>query len=260
MNETRSTLAGSRRTGWVAASVSVLFALGSCASLDQVFSAVTGEVPGEAFAAEMQMRVVFPLAFYGYGGDPAHGYGESIGTVWEQTDSESDDVVQYERALLRRNADGTMWWYVASGAHGELSEFEVLVNERFEAIEMVWPDPDTGEIRRHTLREPVRARGEDVEESDAYVVPWHPDEVEDEVDDDYRVHREQVNVTVAAGTFPAEYVRIEERDDPRNVYEVWSSDDVPGRLIRHTITDGDDVWSGELIEVRSGYRTRFGAY
>ncbi len=252
MSESRSML--------TAAVVAVFFTLAACASFDGIFPAVTGETPGEAFAAEMQMRIIFPLVFYGYGGDPEHGYEESIGTVWEQRDSESGDVVRYERALLRRNDDGTMWWYVASGAHGELSEFEILVNERFEAVEMVWPDPDTGEIRRHTMRRPVRATEEDVDEAEAYIVPFHPDEVDDEAADDYRVQREQVNVTVGAGTFPAEYLRIEERDDPRNVYEVWSSDDVPGRLIRHTITDAGDEWSGELVDVRSGYRTRFGAY
>ncbi len=252
MNASRSLL--------TAAVVAVFITLGSCASLDSVVSAVTGEAPGEAFAAEMQMQIIFPLVFYGYGGDPEHGYEESIGTVWEQTDRESGDVLRYERALLRRNDDGTMWWYVASGAHGELNEFEVLVNERFEAIEMVWPDPDTGDIQRHTLRRPVQATEEEVDEAEAYTVPFHPEEVDDEADDDFRVQQEQVNVTVGAGTFPAEYLRIEDREDPRNVYEVWSSDDVPGRLIRHSITEGDDEWSGELVDVRSGYRTRFEAY
>ena len=83
MSESRSML--------TAAVVAVFFTLGSCASFDGVFSAVTGETPGEAFAAEMQMRIIFPLVFYGYGGDPEHGYEESIGTVCRNSPNEFDE-------------------------------------------------------------------------------------------------------------------------------------------------------------------------
>lgn len=244
-------------TGLVAGALT----LGSCAGLDQAISAMSsGDFGAAAFTADLQMRTIFPIVFYGYGGDPEHGYEPSVGTVWEQTDGDTGDVYRYERALLRDNSDGTSWWYASTNAGGEVSEFEVRVTEEFEAVEMVWPDPETGEIRRHELDEPVKASEENVDESDEQVAPVRPEDFEDEELDEYDVNREQVNVTVGAGTFSAEYYRVEDEDNPNNVYEAWYSDDVPGRLIKQTVTDDGSQWSGELVEVETGYSTRFNAY
>ncbi len=251
-----------RATRIMAVGLAAAVVMTGCAAFDSAMAMATGDFDMDRFSAEMQVNMILPIALYGYGGDPQHGYEEGVGTVWEQRDAQSGESFRTERALLRNNPDGTQWWYISVGDGDEISEFEMLVDRDFAAREVLWRDPDTGEIQRITYDEPVRPEDVD-EDSDDYEELEQTADIASFADDPpegFRVTSERQEVTVTAGTFMAEWTRLEPDDAPDEVYETWLSDDVPGRLVRQRWVDGTEEWSGELIRVGDDYRTRFGAY
>jgi hypothetical protein len=192
----------------------------------------------DQMAFQMTYMQVFFLGGYGAGFDD---FEEGQGTAWEitSTDGEEDSSFIGERALLRRNGDGTSWWYLRFNSQEEDEEFEyeVLIDEEYDALEIYLKDPETGEIRHRVFEQDPEgadeAAAEDPEAGDA------DEEWEEPTYDD------------------------EETDDSVE-YRWWTTDEVPGDVVlyewENTTEAESGMLRGELIWVRSGYTTKFGAF
>ncbi|TVR29003.1 MAG: hypothetical protein EA404_15830 [Spirochaetaceae bacterium] len=250
-----------------------------CGSLDGVMSDAFGaalERPTEEFLGQMMAgwtdAMAFQMAYLqvfllgGYGAG-LEQFAEGEGVTWEVVSSDDRDSSTFiaERALLRNNADGTSWWYLAyrtedNGDEVEM-EYEARLNQEYHALEIYFRDPETGEIRHQVLDQPEAATEDDEDWDDL------------EYDDDHVVwdeelgelRRERVRVTVGAGTFDAEllvYDFTDEETGERGEYRWWTTSEVPGELVLYEwegVTEAGTV-RGELMQVRRDYRTRFGAY
>ena len=224
----------------------------------------------DAVLASLIYSQVFFAGGYGYGYD---NFKEGEGVVWEITskDANGAETVEIERALLKRNGDGTAWWLLRYTAEGE-DEFisEALLDSEYELLVFRYRDPETD-----TIREWIPEQEESIAEADAKGTDEDADAEEVEVGffygnySDYSLGMEKV--TVPAGTYTAEHVRIEERyvvDDGEtgNSYEVsyewWISGDVPGELVKYIWANLSDETSlsGELAGNKSGYTTQLSSF
>lgn len=243
-------------------------AIVGCAAFDTAFDLTRGDAfSGSAgqFAARMQVQSALPFVLYGYGGDPEFGYEDGVGTVWEHSRDDGEERFRIERALLRTNPDGTQWWFVRFGEHADdrAVVMEVLVNERFDALEAYLQDPESGEVSHIVFDEPEtpdESERPDAATSDDDLRTGRSVDLAETPPDDVEVTRERTNITVPAGTFSAELTRIEPQDDSATIAEIWTSDEVPGRLVRQRTVDGDSEWVGELVEIRSDYTSTLGAF
>ncbi|TVQ37419.1 MAG: hypothetical protein EA384_12270 [Spirochaetaceae bacterium] len=258
--------------------VIAVVALAGCGTFDAVVSDAFGAAmarPGEALlgrmmagwtdamAFQMAYLQVFLLGGYGAG---LEEFAEGEGVTWEVVSGDDGDSARFiaERALLRRNPDGTMWWYLAyrsedNGQEVEL-EYEARLDADYRALEIYFRDPETGDIHHRVLDQVELVDDDDddwddLEYDDDHVV-W-----DEEVGE---LRRERVRVTVGAGTFDADYLVYEFTDDEtgeRAEYRWWITDQIPGELVLYE-WEGTETGMvrGELMEVRRDYRTRFGAY
>ncbi|MFP4374171.1 MAG: hypothetical protein ACLFPO_07560 [Spirochaetaceae bacterium] len=272
-----------RTTVRVGLGIALVVLAAGCTSVDGVVSdalgaAVTGTTEQalersvsrwtDQTAFQMTYMQVFFLGGYGAGFDD---FEEGQGATWEitSTDGEEDSSFIGERALLRRNEDGTSWWYLRFDSQEEEDEefeYEVLVDEEYTALEIYLEDPETGEIRhREFEQDPEGADAADGDEE--WEEPTYDDEeiLFDEDMSEYR--RERVTVTVEAGTYETDllvYEYSEEETGDSVEYRWWTTEEVPGDVVLYEWEDTAEAESGmlrgELIEVRSGYTTKFGAY
>lgn len=270
--------------------IALLVLAAGCASVDGIVSdaigsAVTGTTERalersmsqwtDQMAFQMTYMQVFFLGGYGAGFDD---FEEGQGATWEitSTDGEEDSTFIGERALLRRNGDGTSWWYLRFDSEEEDEEFEyeVLIDEEYDALEIYLKDPETGEVRHRVFeQEPEgaeEAAAEDPEATGAdeeWEEPTYDDGevVFDEDMSEYR--RERVTVTVRAGTYETDLLVYEYTDEETGdsvEYRWWTTDEVPGDVVlyewENTTEAESGMLRGELIRVRSGYMTKFGAF
>ena len=75
------------------------------------------------------------------------------------------------------------------------------------------------------------------------------------------VTKNQERVTVKAGTFTAEHTSY---TDSQNAYssELWTSDEVPGRLVKYLTKNlqSGDVAEGDLVKIEHGVSTSLESY
>jgi hypothetical protein len=207
---------------------------------------------GAAQATMMFSQAYFQIFFIG-------GYGrfddfrESEGVKWEMVSS-GGDTITLERALLRRTGRGE-WWYLSMSVDRDTFEFEVFLDSDYAPIEMIWRDPGSGEIMRHTFERGEAPDPRDYGES-GYTAysdgSWG------------RAVPSRESVRVPAGRYDAGHI-VHEMNDPssgaRVEFNWWIVDDVPGDLVKFDyLASNGERFTGELIETRMGYRTRFGAY
>ncbi len=221
----------------------------------------------------MMYQIAYTQTFFlgGYG-FPPDAFEEGQGATWRVESADRDEVSSFtaERALLKRNEDGSTWWYLNFDADdAEPIEFEVLYAADLEAREMYVRNPDTREVRHHRFTYDTEevAEAEEGDESMEefgyqtnyfYAESW----------DQYRQERE--TVTTRAGTFETDLLFVSSRDfeeleeyEEDESYEVeyrwWVSRDVPGELVRfeYRNLEREGILRGELIELRSDYRARF---
>ncbi|MFW5797182.1 MAG: hypothetical protein ACOCXE_01610 [Spirochaetota bacterium] len=211
---------------------------------------------------EVTFHVAYMQVFFlgGYG-DAQEDYEEGEGTTWEIETTEPGERSTSigERALLRWNDDGSSWWYLRLEAADEEQEFEyeVRVNEDYQAEEVYLKDPETGEIRHRVF---------DVEDADDWESPDPEEEEEVFTDGDLGEYRQdRVTVTVGAGTYDADRYVYEDGDDESGdevEYRWWMAEEVPGNVVLYeweNLTESS-MLRGELIAIGRDYTTKFGAY
>lgn len=257
----------------------IMVALAGCGTFDDVVSdafgaalgrqseaLLSGMMAGWTDAMMFQMTYIQVLLLGGYG-TGLEQFNEGEGVVWEVVTTDAGERASFiaERALLRRNPDGTSWWYLAyrseqDGEDVEL-EYEARLDSEYNALEIYFRDPETGRVRHHVFEQPG-------------VVAEDDDDWDDfDYDDDHvywgedlgQYHQERVSVTVGAGTFDANltvYEYTDEETGERVESRWWITDAVPGELVLYEWegTVQGDLVRGELMQVRRDYQTRFGAY
>jgi len=274
-----------RRRAWTAAiTILVVLTVSGCTIFEQTVRSTINDAVGAAIEQELGSRIAgytdvmmwqlaYTQAFYmgGYGFSPGD-FEEGQGATWRIEAVDRDDVSSFtaERALLKRNEDGSTWWYLKFDAdEAEPVEYEVRLSADFLAREMYVRDPETGDIRYHEFTfddEEVQEadRGDESIEEIGYQTGYFYTEAWDQ----YRERSERI--TTGAGSFDTELLLFtaedarayadEDETDFRNVeYRWWVSQDVPGELVRFEYRDVDEdgVLRGELISLRDDYRARF---
>ncbi len=208
----------------------------------------------------MLFNVAYFQVFFLGGHDPnCDDFREGQGVTWEITGGDENDESLFtaERALLKRNSDGTSWWFLGYQSEEDALEYEVLMDDEYAPLEIVWRDADSGNITRHAFdygeeEAPPQTGEESVVYSDGF-------------GDEYS--RSTERITVRSGTYTAEHVTYEISDAGSSVrleYHWWFVADVPGDLVKYEYRqlDGGDesTISGELVAVDDGYVTRLDTY
>jgi hypothetical protein len=184
------------------------------------------------------------LGFGGFIADD-ESFGEGDGIRWWMSfpDDRNMNEIEYTRALLRINSDGSRWWRAVFETDGEISEFEYLVDKSGGLISLRYEDADTGEIVAYEPSDPdgwwggYQASVKDREELDS-------------------MSEGTERVRVPAGTFTAEKVVA---DEAPYLYNWWYTDEVPGLLVQLEGYEDDTlIVEGELREVLSGVTSPWG--
>ncbi|GEM_PF-1185338 len=268
---------------FLAAAILVL-AVSACTTFEQSVRSTINEAVGSAIEQElgsrlagytdvMMWQLAYTQAFYmgGYGFAP-DDFEEGQGATWRIEAVDRDDVSSFtaERALLKRNDDGSSWWYLKFDAdEAPAVEYEVLLSADFVAREMYVQDPETGEVRHHEFsfdeEELAEAdRGDESVEDIGYQTGYFYTEA-------WEPYRQQTErITTGAGRFETDLLLFTARDAQKyadedqeeyaNVeYRWWVTREVPGELVRFEYRDLDEggVLRGEMISLRDDYRARF---
>jgi len=267
-----------------AITILVVLSVSGCAVFEQTVRSTINDAVGAAIEQELGSRIAgytdvmmwqlaYTQAFYmgGYGFTPGD-FEEGQGATWRIEAVDRDDISSFtaERALLKRNEDGSTWWYLKFDAdEAEPVEYEVRLSTDFVAREMYVRDPETREVRYHEFtfdeEEVAEAdRGDESIEEIGYQTGYFYTEAWDQ----YRERSERI--TTGAGSFDTElllftaedaqvYVDEDETDYRQVEYRWWVSRDVPGELVRFEYRDLDDegMLRGELISLRDDYRAKF---
>ncbi|MDY7029240.1 MAG: hypothetical protein SVR04_13155, partial [Spirochaetota bacterium] len=164
----------------------------------------------DAMVASMVYAQVFFAGGYMYGyEDMREGYG----VIWKltSTDESGSQSIEIERALLKKNDDGTAWWllkYTDPGQEPFVSE--AFLDEDYSMVKFRYRDQETGDIREWV---PEQAEDQAVEdesgEEEEEVTGYAGQEALYRGDyEDYIVGTEKV--TTDFGTYPSEHVLIED--------------------------------------------------
>ncbi|MEE8440682.1 MAG: hypothetical protein V3S41_03100 [Spirochaetia bacterium] len=235
------------------------------AAIGETVDAETGEARGglgglAALENVMLFNVAYMQVLFLGGHDPGFDdFREGDGVTFEITGGEEGDESSFtaERGLLKRNSDGTSWWFLGYQSGEDVLEYEVLMDNEYVPLEIVWRDGDSRETMRHTFD-----YGEEEEQP-----PTEEESVvySDEFYDEYSRGNERI--TVRSGSYRAEHVAYEIEDTEtgaRLEYHWWLVDEVPGDLVKYEYRQfdegGETMISGELVAVDDGYMTRFDAY
>ncbi len=150
--------------------------------------------------------------------------------------------MEYVRALLRTNPDGTKWWRFVYDADEALA-FEALVDEDYSLLRMRYLDPGTERVEEFVPDDPR---------------VWQQAAIEARREQDSlaptRLRTERI--TVGAGTFDTDVYTYEENG---YAFTWWVAENVPGRVVQleGRSSEADEIY-GELLEVLSGVRSPWG--
>ncbi len=182
----------------------------------------------------------FLIGGYGFGDD---NFREGEGVTWMiKTTPEGDEAV-VKRALLKNGSDGSSWWLLSVLLDGEETFYELLRDQDAGILKVRYRNPDTNSVEEITPGQ-SGASGAGQETMDPA---------------EYRNYSRGVEkVKTKAGSFKAEHIVIEDQ----NSYEYWITDKVPGHCVKYIYQDKADNegFSGEVIDIRGGYRTRLDSY
>ncbi len=254
--------------------------LGGCLSFeDLIYDATMGKTEARmnqavadavglgALEDSMIATIMYAQVFYagGYGAG-YEDFREGEGVSWNITskDGNSESSVQVERALLKRNSDGTAWWFLRYKAENE-EEFisEALVDKEYTLLKFRYHDEETDSVREWIPEQDQSAEGAEVEEETTEEVGFY--------DGDFKnFSTGKVSVTVPAGTYSAEHFLIEDTYVPENAdeqgyevrYEWWLASSVPGDIVKYSWVNktDDTAITGELTSNKTGYKTRLGSF
>lgn len=233
---------------------------------DRVEREVEREVSSmlEGYTSAMLYQLAYSQAFLVGGfGVGLEDFAEGEGATWRIESGDNSETHSYttERALLKKNDDGSSWWYLRyQPEDDEAIEYEIKMTQHLDPMEMYFRDPNTGEVEHHVFE--VYGRDEQFDEGEEqleeegfrtahyFVEDW---EEYPEREESVRVGTRNFNATVLF------YRGTEEDGDEDTEVRWWVAEDVPGQLLKYEMTDRSEGGRafGEMTDLRSGYTVKF---
>ena len=216
------------------------------------------------YTEPMLYQLAFTQAFmvggYGIGIDD---FEEGEGTTWrmESGDSRESHNFTTERALLKRNDDGSSWWYLKfQPEDDDAIEYEVKVTRSFTPLEMYFKDPESGEVKHHVFEIYEGTEGFDAEDEELGEYGFSTHYMYLEEWDEYRTGTETLRIGNRNYDATVLFYEGKEGEDDEDVeMRWWVSEDVPGHLIRFEMRERgrDGMVRGEMTDRRQNYRAKF---
>lgn len=192
---------------------------------------------------QMQFYSVLAISapFGGYG-SAGRAYKPGEGTVWELSNKNGKEVTTVEHALLKVNSDGSQWWRLelTSGKETLLYEFLRLPDETISKVR--YRDPDT-----KAVMEFVPDQAQSAPSAQAGTAPQGD-----------ATHDRQ-SLTVRAGTFMTDHASYADSNQGYRS-EIWTSDTVPGGMVKFRTEHSGDRAQGELVKIEQGVTTLLQSY
>lgn len=263
---------------WIIALLLSVFTTG-CMIHEEIARNTINQAVGQAVEAElgtifsgytdvMLYQLVYTQAFFlgGFGIVP-DDFEEGEGATWHVVTEGQDDATTFtaERALLKRNDDGTSWWYLNFDTEdSEPMEFEVLMDHNLQAREMYLRDIETDEVRHHVFQhnesqiEEAEASDVSMEEAGYQTNYYFLEEWE-------QYHEGTESISIGAGTYNSDVLLFsseEDQSDHEYEYRWWVSEDVPGNLLKFEYQDINEggTLRGEMIDLRLDYEPKFTSF
>lgn len=195
---------------------------------------------------ELQFGIVYASYFFlgGFGfGDDNFRDGEGI--RWSITSSADNKEFVVTRARLKTLGDGSAWWSLRAMADEDEYYYEMQIDRDYNVLNVRYKDPASGKVEKFSL-EPSDD-GEEVEKlSRSDYAP-------------FIVGNEQIRTK--AGSFKADHIVMTDPES-NSRYEYWIADRVPGYAVKYIFENREEnsTFTGELIDVRGGYRTELDSY
>lgn len=206
-----------------------------------------GQMSGDLMYVNFAALYLTTIAMGGYmPSDDTFEDGDGI-RFWHRyrdpEDTEDVEEMEFTRALLHTNDDGTKWWRFEFMVDDEELPFEALIGQEGGIRQLRYIDPATEGVVTYTPDDPYL--WEDYEDDDF----WTSEDLED-----MRAGSERIRVP--AGSFRTDRLEAEEEG---YTYTWWLSDEVPGRVVKFE-GESDDMENvqGELREIMTNVVTPWG--
>jgi len=186
----------------------------------------------------------FFLGGYGFGDD---NFRDGEGIKWSISTNTDDSEIIVTRARLKTLGNGNAWWYFSTEIDGQEYFYELLLENDSDLVKVRYLNGNSGAFEEFIPEGAGDSDSEAVETLDS------------DVYNQYKVGNESVKTR--AGSFKADHIIIDIKEFQFK-YEYWLADRVPGHIVkyRYENTGDNQVMTGEVIDVRGGYRTRLASY
>lgn len=230
---------------------------------DEVEREVSGMLTGYTDAMLYQLAYTQAFMVGGYGVE-MEDFVEGEGSTWKVESGDGSESHSYtvERALLKKNEDGSSWWYLRYQPEGDDQsiEYEMKMTADFNPMEMYVRDPETGNVEHRVFSYQEQQVDYDEGEEELEEAGYRTDSFYIENWEDYREGEE--SVLVGNYTFNAtilHYEGTEEENDEDVSVRWWLAEDAPGELLKYEMiskSEGGKVM-GEMIDLRRDYTPQF---
>lgn len=192
----------------------------------------------------MYYGTYFSLGGYGFGDE---NFRDGEGIKWSvSTNSETDSII-ITRAKLKTLGDSFSWWYFSTEIEGKENFYEILIKNDSDLVKVRYLDTTTGSYGEF-IPEDSQERGDEAVES-LNSNNYSP----------YIVGSESLKTR--AGTFRTDHIVLEEEGSSFK-YEYWISDRAPGHIVKYRYENKaeNQIMTGEIIDIRGGYKTKLSSY
>ena len=192
------------------------------------------------------------MMLVGYGFED-NNFKEGEGVTWKVANVNNGEEVIIKRALLQNVDSNSSWWLLSSDADGKDNYYEMLIDNDMNILKVRYRDSETNEIKEIV---PEQAEDSSSETEEDY------EKMDSDYYGEFSVGKETVKTK--AGSFKAEHILIEDDETDQNdfKYEYWLTNKVPGTCIKFIYNDisENSIMTGELIDIRGGFRTELDSY
>ncbi|REL29160.1 hypothetical protein DYD21_15000 [Rhodohalobacter sp. SW132] len=228
----------------------------------RVYRGVSSLIAG--YTSDMLYQLAYTQAFMvgGYGAG-FEDFEEGQGAVWRMETEGEEERVSFttERALVKKDEDGSSWWYLSyQPEDDDAIEYEIKFNRSMEPLEMYMRNPESGDVEHHVFREngdtgDIDGDYDELREDGFHTAYFNMDEWEEyrEGTETIRVGSNSFNTTILF------YEGTEEEGDEHMNVRWWITEEVPGQLIKYEMRDTNEGTrvSGEMLDFRDDYTVRF---
>jgi len=186
----------------------------------------------------------FFLGGYGFGDD---NFRDGEGIKWSISTNTDDSEIIVTRARLKTLGNGNSWWFFSTEMDGQEYFYELLLENDSDLVKVRYLNGNTGAFEEFV------PEGSGDSDSDAM------ETLDSDVYNQYKVGNESIKTR--AGSFKAEHIVID-IEESQFKYEYWIADRAPGHIVKYRYENSADnqFMTGEVIDIRGGYRTRLDSY